>query len=85
MPSTAVLVIDLVNDYFERIETLAQQRTAIVEATNVLVDISRQSRHPVIWIREEYTADLHDAPAEIRQNGCTSGSPAHRAASGYLS
>jgi nicotinamidase-related amidase len=68
MPGTAVLIIDLVNDFFERMEVLAQQRAAIVEATNTLVAACRQSQQPVIWVREEFASDLHDAPAEIRKN-----------------
>ena len=54
------------NDFFERIEVLAQQRAPIVEATNALVAASRRFQHPVIWVREEFAVDLHDAPAEFR-------------------
>ncbi|PWU20813.1 MAG: cysteine hydrolase [Candidatus Rokuibacteriota bacterium] len=65
-PRTAILVIDMVCDMFSR-EELARQRSAIVAAINTLTDAGRQAGHRVVWIRQEYAADLSDAPLEYRR------------------
>lgn len=66
MPNTVVLIIDLLNDFFERSPTLARQQEAITAATTELAQTSRQAGLPIIWVRQEFARDVHDAPAEVR-------------------
>ncbi len=62
----ATLVIDMQVDFFAH-ERLAQRRAALVESINELVAISRASGAPVIWVKQEFAADLSDALPEVRR------------------
>jgi nicotinamidase-related amidase len=65
--STAVLLaIDLLVDYFERQPRLAAERQRITVATNQLTRTLRQHSHRIIWVRQEFAPDLHDAFADMR-------------------
>ena len=63
---TVVIVVDMLNDFFERSAVLAMHRERLVKSTNRLVRGFRAERLPVIWIRQEFAPDLHDAFAEMR-------------------
>ena len=67
MPAIALLVIDMLNDFFRRDAHLAEQRPRLVEAINALVETFRRQDQPVIWVRQEFAPDLHDAFLEMRQ------------------
>ena len=56
---TAVLVIDMVNDYFAD-GPLKDRRSKLVSAINTLVNQARTQGLPVIWIRQEFSPDLSD-------------------------
>ncbi len=49
----ALLVIDVLVDFFERVPELAAQRERLVAATNQLTDAARGAGQPVIWVRQE--------------------------------
>ena len=68
MTQPTLLVIDLVNDYFLD-GPLRNQKAAIVDSVNQLSGYFRGLGCPVIWIRQEFSADLSDAFPEMRRDG----------------
>jgi nicotinamidase-related amidase len=63
-----LIVVDMLNDFFERSSVLAMQRPRLVAGTNLLVGRFRSNGFPVIWVRQEFAPDLHDAFLEMRSN-----------------
>lgn len=61
-----LIVVDLLNDFFDRSDVLSRERSRIVESVNELTRTFRSSGLPVIWVRQEFAPDLHDAPLEAR-------------------
>jgi nicotinamidase-related amidase len=68
MPKMALLIIDMLNDFFRQHAHLAEQRPRLVAAINTLVEAFRQHGQPVLWIRQEFAPDLHDAFLEMRKH-----------------
>ena len=66
MSEAVLIVVDLLRDFFERSQALADQRSRLVTATNELARGVREAGLPVIWIRQELEADLSDAPLDQR-------------------
>ena len=62
----ALLVVDMLNDFFERSPVLAMQRSRLVANTNLLVRLFHSTGLPVFWVRQEFAPDLHDAFLEMR-------------------
>ena len=56
---TAVLVIDMVNDYF-RDGPLRDRCNQLVSAINKLVHAARSQGYPIVWVRQEFSPDLSD-------------------------
>jgi nicotinamidase-related amidase len=69
--STAILVIDMVGDMFVR-EELARQRASLANSINALTEAGHTAGMPIFWVRQEYSADLSDAPLEYRREGIES-------------
>ena len=67
MPGTALIIVDLLNDFFERSPVLAAQRAALVTATNRLARGVRAAGSPVFWVRQEFAPDLGDAFLDMRR------------------
>jgi nicotinamidase-related amidase len=67
MKTPVLIVIDMLSDYLDRWEP--EQRQRLVQAINELVRIMRDHSHPVLWIRQEFEPDLHDALPEMRAKG----------------
>jgi len=67
MKQPALIVIDMLNDFLATWAPAAKQR--LVQATNALVAVMRDHRRPVIWVRQEFRADLQDACPEMRAKG----------------
>jgi nicotinamidase-related amidase len=67
MNNSALVLIDLLNDFFED-QRLAGRRRDLVSATNQLVRTFRQNHQPIIWIRQEFKPDLSDAFLEMRRH-----------------
>jgi len=72
MPDVAVaavlLIIDMLNDFFAE-GPLAARRPALVRALNELVALFRGHGLPIIWVRQEFAPDLHDAFLALRDSG----------------
>lgn len=72
MPSEVVpavlLIIDMLHDFFRQ-GPLARQRDDLVRSINELVALVRQHDLPIIWVRQEFAADLHDAFLTLRDSG----------------
>ncbi|MFL5306003.1 MAG: cysteine hydrolase family protein [Polyangia bacterium] len=64
----ALLVVDLLNDFFDRSPALTAARPGLTTRANALAQEFRSRGWPVIWIRQEFAPDLHDAPGEVRAN-----------------
>lgn len=60
MRRPALLVIDVLNDLFLE-PPLSAQRDRLTSGINELASIFRERGHPVIWVRQEFKADLSDA------------------------
>ena len=67
MPRTALLIIDMLNDFFRRHAHLAEQRPRLVASVNALAGAFRLHGQPVIWVRQEFAPDLRDAFLEMRR------------------
>ena len=63
----ALLVIDLLQEFFEE-GLLAEHRQKLITSVNELVDVAHERDVPVIWVRQEYKADLSDAPLYNRKH-----------------
>jgi nicotinamidase-related amidase len=61
-----LIVIDLLNDFFEGSPILAMHRPRLVASTNLLAASFRAAGLPVLWVRQEFAPDLHDAFPEMR-------------------
>ncbi len=65
MRRPALIVIDMLNDFLGKWELVPRQR--LVQSINELVTLIRQNGHPVIWVRQEFEPDLHDAFEEMKR------------------
>lgn len=63
----ALLVIDMLVDYFERVPELSAQRARLTTGINQLTYAARSAGQPVIWVRQEFRADLSDAFLDMRR------------------
>jgi len=64
MNRPALLVIDLLNDFLDSWPVVARER--LIGSTSELIALMRSANHPVIWVRQEFEPDLHDAFPEMR-------------------
>ena len=69
MATVALLVIDMLNDFFRQHATLAACRSELVRSTNQLISAFRAHAQPVYWVRQEFSPDLSDAFAVMRKRG----------------
>jgi nicotinamidase-related amidase len=67
MTTVALLVIDMLNDFFRQHATLAACRNELVRSTNQLISAFRAHAQPVYWVRQEFSPDLSDAFAVMRK------------------
>ena len=68
MPRLALIIVDMLNDFFARSAALDLQRIQLVKATNSLIHAFREHNQPIIWVRQEFAPDLHDAFLDMRKN-----------------
>src|SRR5215218_2713049 len=68
MPKMALLIVDMLNDFFRQHASLAEQRTRLVASINMLAEAFRQQGQPVLWVRQEFAPDLHDAFLDMRKH-----------------
>lgn len=64
----ALIVVDMLNDFFERSPALTKHRSQLADGTNSLARAFRCAGLPVLWIRQEFAPDLSDAFLEMRNN-----------------
>ena len=67
MRKPVLLVVDMLNDYLADWEPV--RREAMVAAVNELTGLFRAHGCAVIWVRQEFEADLSDAFPEMRAKG----------------
>jgi nicotinamidase-related amidase len=67
MKRPVLIVIDMLNDYLG--SWVHGKRQRLTQSINELVGLMRSSSSPVIWVRQEFEADLRDAFLEMRASG----------------
>lgn len=67
MMRNCLIVIDMQNDFLERLED--DDCTGLILKTNQLIDLFRVSGCPVIWVQQLLSPNLSDAPLLIRDRG----------------
>jgi nicotinamidase-related amidase len=66
----AFIVIDMLNEFLDRWP--AADRARLLRSTLELLSLLRSRQVPVLWVRQEFEADLSDALLEVRQKGIRS-------------
>ena len=66
--SFAALIIDMQEDFFAH-ERLSQRRTSLTQCVNELAAVCREAGVPVVWVKQEWAADLSDAMLGARMKG----------------
>ena len=66
MKRPAVFVIDMLNDCFGHAE-LDRIRDELCSSINQLTAFARKNGFPVIWVRQEFEADLSDAFLDMKR------------------
>jgi maleamate amidohydrolase len=67
MQKPALIIIDVLNDFLTRWPPKSRQR--LTQSINDLAGIMREFGRPVVWVRQEFEADLRDAFPEMRAKG----------------
>jgi nicotinamidase-related amidase len=67
MRRPALIIIDLLNDFLSRWAPVPKAQ--LIRSVNELVDLMRQSGHPILWVRQEFEPDLSDAFREMKASG----------------
>lgn len=57
----AIIVIDMLNDFFDRDKYLQSKKIELCNRINELVNFGREKDIQIIWIRQEFKPDLSDA------------------------
>lgn len=65
MNKPALLIIDMLNDSFGN-ERLSAKRIGLCDSINRLLAFAREKQFHIIWVRQEFKADLSDAFLEMR-------------------
>jgi maleamate amidohydrolase len=65
---SALIIVDMLNDFFERSPVLAMERARLVASANLLARGFRAAGLPVYWVRQEFAPDLSDAFLDMRAN-----------------
>ena len=65
MNKPALLIIDMLNDSFLN-EQLSAKRAELCDSINKLLGFARENQFHIIWVRQEFKADLSDAFLEMR-------------------
>jgi hypothetical protein len=65
MNKPALLIIDMLNDSF-RNKGLNAKRNELCDSINQLLSFAREKQFHIIWVRQEFKADLSDAFLEMR-------------------
>jgi nicotinamidase-related amidase len=69
MATVALLVIDMLNDFFRQHASLEARRDELVGSINQITSAFRAHTQPVYWVRQEFAPDLSDAFIAMRKHG----------------
>jgi len=64
----ATIFVDMQVDFFAH-PRLAVNRQTLAFNANALARLARASSSPVIWVKQVFSPDLHDASLEVRRGG----------------
>jgi maleamate amidohydrolase len=67
MKTPVLIVIDVLNDFLANWEPV--ERQSLTQSVGELVRIVRAHSHPILWVRQEFEPDLHDAFPEMKAKG----------------
>lgn len=70
MMKTAILIIDMQNDFFENNLVLGKRKLILVKNINDLLDYARKKKMSIIFVRQEFKQDLSNAYLFMEKNGC---------------
>jgi nicotinamidase-related amidase len=65
----ATIVIDMQVDFFSGHPRLTSNRSTLAKNVNALAAIARRHGSHVIWVKQVFASDLHDAPLEVKRGG----------------
>jgi nicotinamidase-related amidase len=66
--TVATVFVDMQVDFFSHLR-LAANRQTLASNANALVRLARTNGSPVIWIKQVFSKDLHDASLEVKRGG----------------
>lgn len=64
----ATVFVDMQLDFFSH-PRLAVNRQGLASNANALARLARANGSPVIWVKQVFSADLHDASLEVKKGG----------------
>jgi bifunctional isochorismate lyase/aryl carrier protein len=64
MMRQCLLVVDMLNDFLDKMES--GERGQLVQKTNTLIAACRSHEVPIVWVKQEFRPDLSDAFLEMR-------------------
>jgi len=67
--TVATIIIDMQVDFFLPHPRLTQNRAKLTANINDLAGIARRNSCPVIWVKQVFASDLHDAPLDVKRGG----------------
>lgn len=67
--TVATIIIDMQADFFLPHPRLTQNRAMLIANINDLAGIARRNIFPVIWVKQVFASNLHDAPLEVKRGG----------------
>jgi nicotinamidase-related amidase len=67
--TVATIIIDMQVDFFLPHPRLMHNRPKLTANINALAAIARRNGSPVIWVKQVFASNLHDAPLEVRRSG----------------
>jgi len=67
--TVATILIDMQVDFFLPHPRLTQNRPKLTANINALAAIARRNGSPVIWVKQVFASNLHDAPLEVKRGG----------------
>ena len=67
--TVATIFIDMQVDFFSSHPRLTRNRFALTTNANALAAIARHNGSHVIWVKQVFASDLHDAPIDVKRGG----------------
>jgi nicotinamidase-related amidase len=69
LTAVATIFIDMQIDFFLPHPRLTRNRLQLATNVNALATIARRNGSHVIWVKQVFATDLHDAPLEVKRGG----------------